>query len=135
MKDQIQFETNGLTVLAVNIAPDASDIRILEKDENYCKKGDLVYKTSKNVWGHGDHVLPECKWKIHAVTTEMTEEQANVLVKYDMNWDFKFGYQNYEATKDHVYKFPFDTAIATIPGLLRSHGIDPAEKWVLLIKE
>lgn len=128
MKDPIQFETNGLKVLAVRIAPDASDIKILGKDENYYKKGDLVYKTAQNVWGKGDHILPEGNWTLHAVTDSMTEEQAKVLVKFvGLPW---CAHKDYESNKNW-----FKSALEAMPGLLRSHGIDINKKHVILIQQ
>lgn len=81
--DKIQFEKDGLMVLAVQIAPDATNIRVLSNDENYCKAGDLVYKTNQNVWGQGDHLLPEGDWKIHRDVRSLLS--TNDMVSADMD--------------------------------------------------
>lgn len=102
--NQIQFETNGLTVLAHRVPSNATDIRF--RFNRF-----LTYRMS-----FSSHVeVFDGKWKIHAVTDSITNTEANDLL------DGKTWYENaVELLKD---KF------------LRSHGIDPAEKWVLLVKQ
>lgn len=109
MKDQIQFQTNGITVLAHKISEYA----------------DCFETKNGTVYWYERVPLPEGKWKYHCTTSDMTEEQAKVLVT-------DFGQYNY---RDYTGFLALRTAIESLNTLLRSHGIDPNEKHVLLIKE
>jgi len=123
MKDQIQFETNGVTVLSVKV-PEGTDLSsIIVTDWNA-----LSFYTGVSPNHCTEEIkLPEGDWSIHAVTPEITEEQAKLLVEYDND---KRLFKCYEL-KGNLFLFYY--ALTSISGLLRSHGIDPKQKNVLLI--
>jgi len=129
MKDQIQFETNGVTVLAVKMPNDA--IRIHLKPHPINPDGLwLWYKVNTNTTGTP---LPKGDWSIHAVTTELTEEEAKVLVYTD---SVPYGDITHYIFVDYLNEnYECTSAIESIHSLLRSHGIDPNEKYVLLIRK
>lgn len=129
MKDQIQFETNGLTVLAVKWPKDASDL-VLPKvgiaDLYFHRDGN--YEPEESYLSVG---LPQGNWKLHAVTDSITEEQAKVLCPCMLEDD----YDQYDWVQSYeVWYGGHDTAKAGLDEYLRSHGIDPNEKYILLIK-
>ena len=119
MKDQIQFETNGVTVLAVPVPNDAVEYSI---DSNIWH-GRLCYFTASWDWV----TIPKGDWSIHAVTREITEEQAKVLVEYNERSKM------YRCYGLETKSYWFAKATISLQTLLRSHGIDPKQKNVLLI--
>lgn len=145
IKDQIQFTTNGVTVLAVRVPYIVKHFKIYR----YTMAGDWLgdaYPNELNAW---KSKLPKGNWKLHCVTDNITEEQAKVLVDTipieiapspcnDFSGDCDYGYIDYENKGEYAgwngdagY---FRKAISSFQSLLRSHGIDPKEKRVLLIK-
>jgi len=112
----IQFETNGLTVLAVKWP---------EEYTAYAYNSTTIYFGSRE----SEIVrLPEGKWRIHTITSDITEEQAKGLVKFV---GLPFGaYKDYTTTRNW-----HSSARRSLHSLLRSHGIDLNQKYVLLIKE
>lgn len=155
MKEQIEFETNGLTVLAIKtplwyvrsqvymgylIMTVHNEAAIIGEDEMF--PPEKLEKAMQRAEKHPEFKdvpfkLPEGDWKVHAVTP-LTEEQAKALVPSVPFYPDYFNgettdtlYPNYE--DDECYSIC--TALESFNSLLRSHGIDPAEKWVILIKQ
>jgi len=127
MTDQMQFETNGVAVLVVTVPSDSYDFKMQESQHLYPGEFVLTYKCpttwdayKKESWNwsvRGD-------WSIHAVTPEITEEQAKVLVRL-LPWG---AYKDYETPLNW-----HSSAVRSLHSLLRSYGIDPKQKNVLLI--
>lgn len=63
----------GVALLAVKVAPDATNFRIANGFPDP-PKGDLAYDTKLNVWQTGDAILPEGNWKLLGKATEIPEE-------------------------------------------------------------
>lgn len=128
MNSQIQFETNGLRVLVVPV-PDG--------DHSHYKSHNFRIDSSElffNIGGsrHDYHRdLPEGSWKIHCTTDAMTEEQAAILcVSY-----LETEYPDYSGPYEYVvYENGNDTAKDELFEILRSNGINPNEKHVILIE-
>jgi len=124
MSEHIQFETNGVTVLVVPVPDDAQDFEIESLlEEDFCQLNYLTENTDVDSGFCGDWEgesidLPVCDWSIHAVTPEITEEQARALTV---------------EMRDSGYPFEFQDRRETLEDVLRSHGIDPKQKNVLLI--
>lgn len=117
--NQIQFETNGLTVLACRV-PESYDFRCIELG--------LMIGTHKHEegWTEKYYVdLPDGKWKLHIITNWVSETEAKVYVRKHYKW-----YLDYQSDSGL-----FKSARESFYSLLRSHGIDPAEKWLLLVCE
>jgi len=115
--EHIQFETNGVTVLVVSVTEACTDFYVNQNGLNYYERygACLSLRTVK---------LPEGDWSIHAVTPEITEEQAKVLVKSP----FQGCYFDYR--QDYYY---WATAKESFETYLENKGIDHKQKNVLLI--
>ena len=154
MNSQIQLETNGVRVLVYKcpvwhvkstaymgylIMTVHNEKAMIGEDEMF--PPDRLDKALKRVEKLPEFVdvptkLPEGDWKFHAVTTEMTEEQAKVVVPEYKNGHNEKGHPLYDDKGNVIDEIncAFITATKSFHSLLRSHGIDPNEKHVILIE-
>lgn len=128
MNSQIQFETNGLRVLvvAINKRWDIAGIG-----------GDALFywpnEASRNIgdYPHSIH-LKDGDWKIICTTDAMTEEQAKVLVR-KAKQSMEYGFWDYYSNSPAGLTF-YNNPVGSFYSLLRSNGINPNEKHVILIE-
>lgn len=114
MKDQIEFETNGLTVLAVKVPEKSHGYDIGRWAGRYLIFHSGEYEVDNRKTGEIE--LPFSEWQFHAITTEITRTQAIRLCKLaGIFYNVK--------------------AVTSAKNFLRSHGIDPSEKRAILIKQ
>ena len=126
MKDQVQFETNGITVLSVKVF-DATYTSFISNGELITRHGYEFHQEQREI------KLSEGDWSIHTVTPDITEEEAKVLaVRSDRHPDMELYEDALEESTRYAYllKSPIEAA----QNILRYHGIDPKQKNVLLIK-
>ena len=117
MSEHIQFETNSVTVLAKKVPEGAINIHLKPHPIN--PDGLWIwYKVNTNTTGAP---LPKGDWTVHCITPDVTEEQA-IAITVEMG----FGDYDYLEIQDRR---------ETLDDLLRSHGIDPKQKNVLLIRK
>ena len=124
MSEHKQFETNGITVLAVTLN-DNENLHSVEDGRLY-----YSYISSDNGSEQLDFKsIPKNDWSILAFASEITDEQAEPLVLYTTVMG---------QIRAHDYEFNgvcFVDWISSLHSLLRSHGIDPKQKNVLLIRK
>lgn len=129
----IQFETNGLKVLVIEVGNDHYDFKMQESKYLYHGEFVLTYK-SPVIWDK--YGKESWKWNtkgnctLHAVTDTMTEEQASVILERAFDkWEKFYGWKDYE----DFYHY-HDTWQESFNSLLRSKGIDTNKKHVILIQ-
>ena len=132
--NHIQFETNGVRVLAVGVSDDAYDFKMMESKFLYPGELILTYK-SPVIWDNYKKRSwvwdTKGQYEIHAISTDLTDEQLKVLVKKVGD----FGYFDYDQDAKRIEGLIFyEKAINSFNSLLRSKGVDPTEKYVILIE-
>ena len=134
MSEHKQFETNGITVLAVPVPQQAKDPGIINSTLilHWLTSPNKPFDRVSNKVNYFYFELPEGDWTIHAVTrTTKYEDDYNGGVVDRAKCGHSIIFWDYENEEW------FDESMGeadSMDSLLRTHGIDPKQKNILLIK-
>ena len=114
-----EIQTNGITLLLVEVPEDASDFRI-----DYASIIVLSWATTNE---NGSIELSSGKWVILGKSTELSEEQMKEIC-----WQVSFGnytgYKNYNQAKCSDFRDIVESSFSTVQesylSLLEANGID-----------
>lgn len=128
----IEIETLSDVVLFCVFLPNDYEHRIIDEDVMIgtyrCKEGWIA----KYYVG-----LPKGDWQYLGTPSEIKEQNWGEWVDIGMDYT-TFGYKNYNAKLDSIYKYPFETAKESGNSLLEANKVHLNEqvdgKWLVLFK-